>query len=959
MKTIQKKITLVISAIMLMMAIVFLLTSTLRANAILDADSEDILIRAADYYAKVIDDNYRSTEQSVATICNYAAKLADIDDSFLRGGEAERIYTDTISELSATIAENTLGAMAVYLRYNPEDFGGTAGFWYKVDLSADAWVKTVPTDMSLYEKDDLEHVGWYYVPVEAGVPMWMDPYHNANIGVDMISYIIPFYHGDYTVGIIGMDINLELLREATAQVEVYESGRAFLLDGSGSVIYHEAYPAGMAFSDLPEADQIYFSRAIRQGTETVSVGTSRNGGREKLILRELRNGMLLGVFAPLNEIDTPRLNLLLQQILIAGLILSLAIVICQILVQTITDPLKQMTAVAEHYAAGDFSEEMRVESDDEVGILSRSLQTMSASLQKQIEIADSASKAKSAFLANMSHELRTPIHAILGMNEMILRETRDDGIYGYAVNVQQAGSSLLSLVNSILDFSRIEDGKMELIPADYDTAATVNELVNSVREQARAKGLELETAVDGSLPAVLHGDELRLRQIIMNLLTNAVKYTETGKVTLTIRDAGREAGELALFVSVKDTGIGIRQEDLGRLSISFERIDEERNRSIEGSGLGIAIVNRLLEMMDSKLAVESVYGEGSEFSFTVRQGIVDETPIGDYAERLLRSAREQRSGEHLYAPAARILVVDDNEMNLKVARNLMKRNGILPDLASSGAEAMERIREKTYDIVFLDHMMPKMDGIETLARLREENLLPAGTAVIALTANAIVGARESYLAAGFDGYLSKPIEVAALEELLAAHLPPEIVGRQRDEETGAVTAPPAAERAEENPAEILEFLPEGEDEVLEFDAVPEGGDGAESAGNEDILRALGAAGIRTEDGILFCGGDIGFYLDLLGDFAADCEDRCAALEAPYASGDWQAYRILVHALKSTAKTVGSDEVSEAARALEDAAAKEDEGFLRAHHGALLAQLRDLGRRLADALAGNTEPGGGK
>ena len=902
MKTIQTKLFFVIFLIITVVISAFVLTSTMRTNSILNDDSQEILKSAADYNANVIDDNFRSTEQSVGTVYNYALKRAETNTAFLVD-EAERDnYTYDVAELSKSIAENTRGAMAIYLRYNPDDFGPTSGFWYTINLSDNSWQPSVPTDMSLYDKDDLEHVGWYYIPVATGQAMWMDPYYNANLGVEMISYIIPYYYDEYTVGIIGMDISMDLLKEAVAKVSVYESGRAFLIDNKGNVIYHENMPDGMSYSDLSPSDQEYFKSILDLKLDEITVFKSLDGKEQKLVLKQLKNGMILGIYAPSEEINAPRRNLLTQMLIISVIIFVFALISAMLWVRSLTRPLKKMTRVAEHYADGDFSEQMSVKSKDEIGILSRSLQTMSSSLQEQIRLADSANKAKSDFLANMSHEIRTPINAILGMNEMILHEAEKPNIIEYSSNIKTAGKTLLSLVNTILDFSKIEDGKMEIIPVNYGTASVINNVVISIMERAKAKDLELVAEIDENLPSILWGDDIRITQIIMNLLTNSVKYTERGKITLKICEDKREGDEIDLFISVKDTGIGIKEEDISKLFESFERIEEKRNRNIEGTGLGMAIVNRLLDMMGSQLKVESTYGKGSEFSFILHQKIVDERPIGNYVERLHRVSSRSSFENRLHVKGADILVVDDNEMNLKVARNLMSLDGIVPDIANSGADAIEMIKDKHYHIVFLDHMMPKMDGIETLQKLREQNILPVDTTVIALTANAIVGAKDTYLNAGFDDYLSKPIDISKLEDLLEKYLPSGFC---------KTTSGVAIESDEE---EILDFLPESDD----------GNDDNISVSKDtDCINELAEHGFNTKAGIGYCAGDEDFYIEMLKTFAEEWKEKSEAIKADYENKNIADYQIRVHALKSTSKTIGADALSALALEQETAAKEGD------------------------------------
>ena len=536
-----------------------------------------------------------------------------------------------------------------------------------------------------------------------------------------------------------------------------------------------------------------------------------------------------------------------------------------------------------------------------------------------------ASRAKSRFLAQMSHEIRTPINAVLGMNEMILRESEDRDILEYASNIDSAGKTLLSLINSILDFSKIEDGKMEIVPVRYDTASLINDLYHSIIQRADAKGVAFVMDVDESLPCALIGDDVRISQVIMNLLTNAVKYTEKGSVTLSIRAAERNAGRIKLSVSVRDTGIGIRQADMARLFVSFERLDEVRNHSIEGTGLGISIVKSLLDMMGSSLQVESEYGAGSVFSFVIEQEVSDETPIGDYEKRQKESSVHRDNESVIYAPNARILVVDDNDMNLKVARNLLKLCGIKPEEAASGTETISLMKQNTYDIVFLDHMMPGMDGIETLHRLLEEKLVPENTVMIALTANAVVGARESYLAEGFADYLSKPIEIRHLVEKLRAWLPERAYG-----DSGAGCSSAVAEVGDET---IFEFEPEDEEAPDSFDcATPKTAYG---------IEGLEAAGIDASAGLGYCAHDEMLYYEMLDDFIASCGGKLLELEHLLLDENWHGYEVAVHAIKSNLKMIGAVSVCEQARELEEAAERSNIGYIKQHHEGLTQNVRYL------------------
>ncbi len=383
-------------------------------------------------------------------------------------------------------------------------------------------------------------------------------------------------------------------------------------------------------------------------------------------------------------------------------------------------------------------------------------------------------KAKDDFLANMSHEIRTPLNGILGMDEMIIRDTREHKVKNYALEIKSAGNTLLSIINDILDMSKIEAGKFEIIPVDYDLASVLNDVLNLTRYRAQKKDLDYNFTVAEDIPSSLNGDEIRIRQIMLNIINNAIKYTKKGSVNIDISSVSTMMGNyIDLIIKVKDTGIGIKEEDKEKLFNSFQRLEEKKNRNIEGTGLGLFITHKMLEMMEGKIEVESEYGKGSCFTVTVPQKVVKAAPIGDFSKALKEYMNNMEQNEiGLYAPDARILVVDDNEMNLEVMEGLIRDTKMKTDLVDSGAGCIEMVKSNKYDCILLDQMMPGMNGEETLNAMKEQDLLK-GTPVVALTADAIMGAEENYLSKGFTAYLSKPVKYEALEKKLKELLPKE------------------------------------------------------------------------------------------------------------------------------------------------------------------------------------------
>ena len=599
---------------------------------------------------------------------------------------------------------------------------------------------------------------------------------------------------------------------------------------------------------------------------------------------------------------------------------------------TIGAPLGNMSDFMQEYAEADDEKKLevgrkvdkiKVHSHDEIRVVQESItKTVHAieeyighineehELEKELEVAKKASEAKSSFLSNMSHEIRTPINAVLGLNEMILRECEDEQILEYASGVKSAGNSLLGIINDILDFSKIEAGKMDILPVEYHLGSTINDLINLVAVKAEEKGLALNMNIERTLPTCLVGDEIRIKQCVTNILTNAVKYTEQGSVTLNV--SYRKADESSIFLKfqVLDTGIGIKEEDLEKLYSPFERIEEIRNRSIEGTGLGMSIVKKLLALMDTKMEVKSVYGEGSDFSFEVKQEVASWEELGDFKQKYKEYLNSQEKyREKFTAPDAEILVVDDTPMNLMVVKGLLKNTLISIDTAESGMETLEKVRKKKYDVLFIDHRMPEMDGIQTLEALKKmEDNLSIDAPCIALTANAGDGAREEYLAVGFNDYLSKPVNGELMEEMLKEYLPQEKIKEVTSSEDS---------RSHEN-------------EV----AFSEGGDALDKLSGIDLKEAETNCGSRD------------LLEDVIKEFLLTIDTKAATIEKYAKEKDYRNFTVTVHALKSSARLIGAMELSEMAAYLEQCGNEENQAEIEEKTPALLELYRSYNEKLS-------------
>ena len=735
---------------------------------------------------------------------------------------------------------------------------------------------------------------WYLAAIEAkGETTLVSPYVDAQTDAVIISISRMLSSG---VDVISIDVLMDRIQEIASGLQIKGKGYGFIINREGMLIAHrDDEKKGTYLTDdesqLGLVDQIL---EVENGSFEVSIKKQKN----MAFVRQIADDWYAVIVISNREIFSEVWQQLFINVVICGVIFTL---------------------IALFYVIGSRNEQN----------YSRRIEQMRVEEQKQ------AYEAKSDFLASMSHEIRTPINAVLGMNELILRETAQvqqdwpperqmrsfANIRSCAGNIENAGSSLLSIINDVLDFSKIEAGRMEITETEYSLSSVLNDVCNLVLFRAREKGVEFNVDADETIPDGLYGDEVHVRQIITNLLTNAVKYTDRGSIRLHVRSEGEErkpGAKLTLVISVKDTGIGIHEEDIDKLFGKFQRVDLEKTSTVEGTGLGLAITHRLLTMMGGEIRLESVYGEGSEFTAYIPQKIASCDTSVDFQKRFKENMLDAGPYRAAFrAPDAHILIVDDTRVNLTVAVGLLERTRIRIDTALSGEEALKAAAENAYDIILMDQRMPIMDGTQTLHRIREqEGGRNRNTPVICLTADAVKGAKERYLADGFTDYLTKPIDSKALEEMLKQYLPEDKVLPDTEGSAGAE----------------------------EWSKIPgaEGTGRAEAGFSYDSLRQ---AGILPEEGLRWCQGDEELYATLLGEYRQSAEERIPELKKYYDAGNWKDYGVLVHAVKSSSRMIGAGSLSALAADLEEAADREDADAVRKNHGEMMRQYQAL----SDAL----------
>jgi len=553
-------------------------------------------------------------------------------------------------------------------------------------------------------------------------------------------------------------------------------------------------------------------------------------------------------------------------------------------------------------------------------MLEMAVQERTVELEKQTEIAIQANRAKSQFLATMSHEIRTPLNAVIGLSEIELRKNLHESSRDNIVQIYQSGSSLLGIINDILDISKIEAKSFELIPVEYETASLLSDTVMLNRVRIASKPIVFALEISGDFPLMLVGDELRIKEVLNNLLSNAIKYTKEGSVTLSVAWeslSGRE-NEVLLRFRVRDTGIGIRKEDIWKLFSGYTQLDTRANRYIEGTGLGLEITKKLVEMMGGSIAVESEYGSGSVFTVEIIQGIADYKPIGEETADKLRSFNytadmKEDTIARSWMPYGKVLVVDDLPVNLQIARGLLEPYGLLVDSTVSGQEAIEMIKAENprYDLVLMDHMMPEMDGIEAVRIIREEADSEYGrnVPIIALTANALVGNSEMFMSRGFNGFISKPVNIFQLDEALNKFV------RDKSREGNSDNDSPFP----------TSYSP--------FPDIP---------------------GVDVKKGIAMTGGTEKGYRNVLAMLSKNVEERLPFFQAPPESDTLPMFIIQVHSLKSSTASIGAAEVSARAAKLEDAGRAGDLAFIREHLGDFFERLTALAENIGIALQTTSE-----
>ncbi|MCR4750299.1 MAG: response regulator [Lachnospiraceae bacterium] len=842
MKSLRTKITITIILVVLGSSMLLSIISYQRAKSSLIEQIEDNYSVAAQKYALELS-SWVSTNATI--IDTMAAEIAVND-----------------------ISQKDYDTFHRYLQHSNELLNKN-GFVYDVYFTYPNNSMVCASDFISDGSVDFVHEReWYTTSALTGELFYSTPYLDSDTQKSVITISKAVYKEGELLGVLAADIFVDVLIDMVKNADVEKDSYVCLIDQNMRMIVHpnpeydysDSPKEVMGIADAPYEDLV---RAIVSNDHDMVFVNDYDGISRGISYSAMINTGWYVCIATGRDVLAAGVNSLVRGFVIATIFSVFISAIIALFLARVLDKLSKQEQ--------EYKEQV---------------------LKLEKQAADEASRAKSRFLADMSHEIRTPINAIIGMNEMILRESNDKDIMTYSKNIRQSGQNLLQLINGILDFSKIEDGKMDIVPVKYKIIDQIAYFINSVSDRAKAKNLDLNLVIDENLPSEVFGDDTRINQVMMNLLTNAVKYTEKGTITLTMTEKERRDNKILIYFEVKDTGIGIRQSDMPKLFESFERLDVIRNRNIEGTGLGMAITVKLLKLMESELKVESKYGRGSIFSFTLWLDITDDTPIGDYKNAMDGSEEIASYKESFHAPNARILVVDDTSLNISVVENLLKNTEIKIDTSLNGQDAITLAQNNDYDVILMDQRMPGMDGTQAMKRIRDnEEKTGKKTPIICLTADVIRGARDRYIELGFDDYLTKPIDGRSLEEMLIKYIP--------EEKTEIVL--------EENSTDCFETIEK-----------------------DEMLSELKGADVDIKTGMVYC-RDIDTYRSILYTYSAEQKNKADLIAGSYKEKNWDDYGIYVHALKSSSRSIGAVKLSQLAAKAETAAKDGDTLTIDKYH----------------------------
>ncbi|MDR0839153.1 MAG: response regulator [Oscillospiraceae bacterium] len=863
-----------------------------------------------------------------------------------------------------------------------DETGRFLPYVYRTSIGGE--IKYAPmTDYNDPEKSD-----FYVGAKKAGGIYVTDPFEYTIEGVPKMfcTVSIPIMRDGEAVGVAGVDLTLESLSEKTNENRTFENATIFALNSSGQFIFHPSVElVRRSYSDTWMTDIAEQIDIMLGGTASLQAFGYNADTHERMLFtgRKLNfaNGdrpWIIGSVTPLADITRSSVSLTTINAVSGAALIVIVVLTVLVIIRHTLKELPIITGIADKLGVGDIDVELeRVPSGDtgnEIGRLKQSFDRLIRSTKKQVDEvqhiargnytfsitpqsdkdllnialrdmagslndmfnqaseerarAEAASETKSNFLANMSHEMRTPLNAVVGLSELSLGSGELRGEAKENIEkVYSAGITLLGLVNDILDLSKIEAGKLELIPVEYDMASLINDTITLNISRIGSKPIQFNLDVDATLPSRLFGDELRIKQVFNNLLSNAFKYTKEGDVDFSL-SSERDGDDVWLTCSVKDSGIGIKPEDIKKLFSDYNQVDTKSNRKIEGTGLGLSITKKMVELMEGTIAVESEYGRGSVFTVRFLQKFVTDVPIGERVAEKLKAFHYVDSKRNrnetlvrISLPYARVLVVDDVMTNLDVARGILKPYNMQIDCVTSGQAAIDLVRraEVKYNAIFMDHMMPGMDGIEATRIIREEigTEYARSVPILALTANAIIGNEEMFLKNGFQAFLSKPIDIMAMDAAIRQW----VRDKSQESALGAETE----------------------------DGVQEAHTPAASALDRRVT-----AGLDIEKGLGRFGGDEETYTEVLKSYAKNTPELLDKAREVTAAG-LADYAVIVHGIKASSRSIGAEQVGEMAEALEHAAKEGDADFVNANNGGfiqaaetLLAEISDRVRSFDDA-----------